>query len=181
MIGYKVARNDNDRVIVTLEIPDDALTDMNRRSIIVKETAQYRANKVKVLKIEDSDGKEYTEAESMFYPYACLKYTVGETAVDNYFCRDIEKREEGIYFFLSREVAERYGLGTVENGIHKMWHPNGVLEEEFECVNGKHHGKYTSYHDNGVKNIECVYENGALAGVFRRWHENGTMFYDGYC
>jgi hypothetical protein len=59
MIGYKIAKNGDRRVIVTLEIPADALTNMGRSTVAVRETATYRVNKVIVLKIEDSEGNCY--------------------------------------------------------------------------------------------------------------------------
>ena len=38
-IGYKVAQSSGNRVLITLLIPPDALTNMNRYSIAVKENA----------------------------------------------------------------------------------------------------------------------------------------------
>lgn len=45
MIGYKLAlASGKTDVLVTLEIPEDALHNMDRPGILCKETAQYRCN-----------------------------------------------------------------------------------------------------------------------------------------
>ena len=82
MIGYKVAKNGEKRVVVTLEIPSDALTNMDRSTVAVKETAKHRASKAKVLKIEDEEGNCYPIAISFNYDKKSLEYKVGELLED---------------------------------------------------------------------------------------------------
>ena len=67
MLGYKIAEHGNVRVLVTLEIPDDALTNMNRYDIFDAMKAKYRTNKAKVLDIEDEQGTKYTHANSCIH------------------------------------------------------------------------------------------------------------------
>ena len=199
MIGYKVAKHGDTRVIVTLEIPEDAQTNMGRSSVAVRETATYRANKAKVLAIEDDSGASYASAASFSYNKKSLTYKVGEMIEEPSFNPDPEKVcAEGIHYFLSRRVAELYSL-PVENGLYQSWHENGQKWEEAHYVDGKHHGLYQSWHPNGQKEIEmtcpdgkCLYwhqngqkymegtwVNGKRHGLFQRWNKNGTLLEEG--
>ncbi len=151
MIGYKVAKCGEKRAIVTLEIPEDAITNMNRSTIAVRQTAKYRANKVKVISIEDKEGNTYKIARSCFFDRDIL-YEVHKMVV----CEDFDMTLEnvcssGIHFFLDRKVAEQYELEKIENGT------------------------LTSYHDNGGKFIEQSYVNGLKDGLFQRWEKSGQL------
>jgi hypothetical protein len=140
MIGYKIAKNGDKRVVITLEIPSDALTNMNRSSVLVKETAIYRTNKAKVLKIEDTDGNCYTTATSFNY-YKSLEYKVGEVMEEPTYNIDPEEvYAEGIHFVLSRRVAELYGLMKIENGLFESWTYDGQKLCEVLYVDGKRDG-----------------------------------------
>ena len=126
MIGYKAAFNENTRVVITLEIPDDALTNINRTSVVVKEKAKHRANKVKVLKIEDKQGKEYKTAETGFFREKILVYRVGETLEEPTYDTDIEQVcSRGIHFFLDKTVAEQYEILEIENGLLESFYDTG--------------------------------------------------------
>jgi hypothetical protein len=176
MIGYKLAKNAaGNRVVVTLEIPDDALTNVGRESVVVPETATYRANKARVVKIEDAAGMEHSHATSLIYGKKSLPYTVGETIVEPGYAVDPETIcGEGIHFFLTRRVAELYGLNTVENGLFQRWHDNGQKKTEVVCLNGVHHGAYQSWHPNGHKDTEATYVNGKYHGLCQRWWCDST-------
>ena len=56
MRAYKVAEHYDERVIVTLEIPSDAITNIYRESVVVMATAKHRANKAFVVNIKDDEG-----------------------------------------------------------------------------------------------------------------------------
>lgn len=174
MIGYKVAKNNDTRVIMTLEIPDDAITNINRKDIVDASTAKYRTNKAKVLKIEDKDGKEYTSANSFIYNKKPLEYKLNETIViDDYDINLEEVRSSGIHFFITKRVAELYYLNKIENCLFQSWYDNGQKEEESNFVNGELHGLYQQWHENGQKLVECTYVNGELHGLYQRWDYNG--------
>ena len=106
MIGYKIAKNGDTRVVVTLEIPEDALTNMGRPSVALRETAKHRTNKAKVLAIEDASGTPHTTATSFGYDKKFLTYKVGETIEEPSYNPDPEQVcAEGIHYFLTRRVA----------------------------------------------------------------------------
>ena len=150
MIGYKIAKNGERRVVVTLEIPSDAPTNMNRSSVVVKDTAKYRANKAKVLKIEDNEGNCYPSATSFNYDKKSLDYKVGEVVEEPSYDKDPEKvYAEGIHYFLNKRVAELFALDEVTNGLFESWHANGRKLEECSYVDGKRNGLYQAWHENG--------------------------------
>jgi hypothetical protein len=175
MIGYKIAKNvDCDRVLITLEIPSDALTNMERSAISVRETAKYRANKATVLKIEDAAGKEYPMATSSCYDFKQLTYRVGETIKESSYAIDPEEvSAAGIHYFLTKRVAELYGLERVKNGLFQRWHENGLKEEEVIYVDRKRHGLYQSWYKNGNKAEEVLYVDGKRHGLYQWWYSNG--------
>lgn len=174
MIGYKIAKNvEGARVVVTLEIPGDALTNMARSTVSFRETAKHRASKAKVLAIEDASGTSYTTATSFSYDKKSLTYNVGETIEEPSYNTDPEQVcSEGIHYFLTRRVAELYGLSKVENGLFQAWHENGQKSEEAPYVDGKLHGLYQSWYLNGQKSEEAPYLGGEPHGLYQSWRPN---------
>ena len=175
MLGYKIAKSFGKRVVITLEIPEDAITNVKRSNIVKAETASYRTNKAIVIKIEDSDGNINDEAESCFYDKKKLIYSLGKQCA----CHDFDMNLEiasgaGIHFVLSKSLAETYGLVRIENGILTSWHNNGVKESEITFVNNKKHGLYCSWHENGNKNHEYNVLNDKKDGLCIEWYENGN-------
>ena len=165
-IGYKIAKAGETRVVVTLEIPEDALTNINRKNVAVKEYAKHRCNKAKVLKIEDEDGNEYTSARSYCYLKKSLEYILNETiVVDDYDMNLDEVCSTGIHFFLDRRCAELYGLDYIENGLYQEWHKNGQKYMECTYLNGKRHGLCQVWYSTGQKSAECNYVNGQKHGL----------------
>jgi antitoxin component YwqK of YwqJK toxin-antitoxin module len=175
MIGYKVAKNGGDtRVVITLDIPEDAFTNMERSTIRVKDTAKYRTNKAIVVKIEDQKGNEYTSAKSFVHKDKSLTYTLGETLIVEDYDLNIEKVcSSGIHFFLNKRVAELYNLDHLENGILEKWHDNGQKHQECTYKDGKPHGLYQVWQENGQKYIECTVKHGKYDGLYQVWHNNG--------
>ena len=174
MIGYKVAKNDKTKVIVTLEIPKDARTNMGRSSIAVKETAAYRADKVKVLAIEDASGTSYKTATTNFEGIS-LTYKVGEVVEEPSFNPDKEEiYAEGIHYYITRHIAELACMGMVENGPYHYWHANGRKCVELTSVNWKLHGLYQHWLENGQKCVEANFIENKLHGLYRRWLVDGT-------
>lgn len=189
MIAYKAANHGDTRVLITLEIPDDATTNLDRKNIAVKETASYRANKVKVLKIEDDNGKNYETAESAFVTgfVEILTYKVGETLVEPNYDPDADKVfTKGIHFFLEKHVAELYKLPlhATWSGVWMAYYYNGVKKHEVMFKDGKKEGLHTSWHENGIKQSEKNFKNGKEDGQYQKWYENGVkeeqvMYKDG--
>ena len=199
IIGYKAAFAYNKRVVVTLEIPDDALTNLLRENAVVKEYAKYRCNKAKVVKIEDIDGKEYEEAITVHYDKNSLTYKLNETVSVHRFDTKLEEVcSTGIHFFLTKRVAELYNLKSIINMFYESWHDNGI--KKFECnfvdrtkdgvgtqwyengklnceynyLQGNKNGLCTDYYENGSKKCEATYKDDKLDGLKTEWYVNGT-------
>lgn len=180
MLAYKVAESEGKRVIVTLEIPEDAITNMKRIDVMDINSAKHRTNKAKVLSIEDKDGNTYLEAKSYIYRIRKLTYTVGDIIhVKNYDDNLDNVCSTGIHYFLSKEVAEMHELNTNErNGFFIQYYDNG--SKMFECtyVNGKEEGLYISWYMNGKKSSETMYINGLREGFNKEYSVNGNIIYE---
>ncbi len=174
MIGYKVAINNDKRVIITLEIPEDAKTNLHRSNIIDAHKAQYRANKARVLKIEDTEGNEYTSANTALY-HKKLTY-VKDKVIETNFGGNLETVcAKGIHFFLDKEVAEEYCVGKIENGIKRTYYDNGQKWIETNYVDGIANGLYKEWYENGNIKSEAKFVNGKIDGLYQQWYPNGLL------
>lgn len=172
--AYKCASSSGKRVLITLEIPEDALTNMERKSVAFRETAKYRANKALVTRIEDADGNTYESAKTRMFHDKTLTYEVGKMVEEPSYNKDLEKVcAEGIHFFLNRRVAELYGRIYIENGLFESWHDNGQKESELLYVNGEKQGFLRRWYENGQKECEILFLNGKIDGMCQYWFENG--------
>lgn len=177
MLGYKVSLNGNVAVLITLEIPEDALTNLERRSIVNKQTAMYRTNKAKVIKIEDRNGTLYQTSEisdalkTLYVDENKYIYRVGESIEDPMYHTDVENGRHGIYFFLAKKVACQYNFNLIGNfnpikdGYVVTWYPNGQKSSEGAIKNGDEEGWWQYWHINGQKYSEGLYKNGKKAGA----------------
>ena len=167
MLAYTVVEINNKRYVLTLDIPEDALTTIGGSYVKVAETAQYRANKVMVVKIEDDNQNEFDSVSN---------YTVGEITEDPAFDTDLDKFNcEGITFFLSKEVADHYWATRPSDGTHKSWYPNGQQYEIRNFSNGKLHGICSCYYPNGQLLTDKTYENGYETGTHMAFHKTGNI------
>ena len=181
MLAYKVAENDSKRVIVTLRIPEDALTNVGHYYAVYKETAKYRTNKAFVVKIEDENGKLYKTATSSQFLDKKLIYKAGELIEEPAFDTYLENVcAEGIHFFLNRRVAELYGLDEIQNGLYQRWYWNGQIKTQVNYVNGKEEGLFQCWYSTGYKFCEVNYVNGNFEGFYKSWHENGRRACQAY-
>jgi len=210
MIGYKIAyaetSNQQDkpiRVLITLEIPQDARTNCKRRFLAYPSRAKYRCNKAMVLQIEDTQGNTYEEATSCFYTHKQLTYVVGDMVYEeNYNELDEVVCGAGIHFFLNKDVALSYESNPLElnqegvfeswydngqcmilfeykhgkrDGICQRWYENGRIMEECWFKLGKKHGVYKFWWPNLQIMIECVYFEGRKVGLYQEWAKNGHL------
>jgi antitoxin component YwqK of YwqJK toxin-antitoxin module len=184
MIGYKIGlstlsdQNTTVRVLITLNIPDNAKTNINRTNTIDSKHASYRCNKAIVVSIEDTNGCMYTTAKNFIYKYKTIVYKVNEEVTSEMDISDPECNNEsgqGIYFFLCKEVALMCGLDSLENGEYIQWYSNGQLQTRCNFVNGKRDGEYNSWHANGHPWVQCKYINGQYDGEYKYWYPNGQL------
>jgi antitoxin component YwqK of YwqJK toxin-antitoxin module len=163
MIGYTYGFSDDEKeVVVTLDIPDDALTNMSRSNILNRDTATYRTNKARVVRIEDEDGKTYSSAISTLDERNALAYILDQTLVVKNYDEHIETiYGSGITYFLKIDVARSYGIKIIpSDGIFRSWYSNGILSQKLVLKDGKLNGLCERYDINGDVIEVSRYKNG---------------------
>lgn len=120
--------------------------------------AMYTTQKFVIVSIESAEIEDVFYTECRFLDKAV--YCVGDEV------------EECNYCFPSRMVA--CSVLVRKNGLHRLWHPNGRISEQFTMNDGKKEGIYRAWNENGGL-VELVeYENGEYHGEYKFFHENGT-------
>jgi antitoxin component YwqK of YwqJK toxin-antitoxin module len=176
MLGYKIAKSSGTRVLVTLEIPSDAKTNITRCDIVNTQYAKHRCDRALVMSIEDSEGNKYSAASSSEYLKKQLVYTTGQIVYEPAYTLDLESVcGEGIHFFLSKEVALLYGLDKIKNGVHKRWWNSGQLMDLSIFIEGEVHGVYKAWHNNGQLWKLGTYASDKLHGEYKEWYSNGQL------
>lgn len=158
-------------LIVVLEIPDGANTNIGRSNVLKKnkETAKYRCDKAKVIDIYDLDYNKHSEAYSIFKNSFC--YKVGEIITEPLYDKNkTNVCTTGIHFFLNEYMAYTYqyfymGLNdNFKDGNVTLYDDNGLITEEFTIKDGVFEGKHSLYcHEHGVKKT-IEYKKGNQTG-----------------
>jgi len=117
MIGYKIVfdiNNKHKRLLATLQIPEDALTNIGRTGLVDTKYAKHRCNKALVVSLENTtteqqSEKSYTGVSA--YWEKQLNYIVGEMVEISDFNPDLQNEcTKGIHFFLDKQRALEYRL-----------------------------------------------------------------------
>ncbi len=134
--GYKIARNGDKRVLVTLTIPDGTMTNMSRPGVKNSLYAKFRAQQAYVERIEDDFGRTYEHAFPSIYLNNNFVYRRGEMVQIPFADYDTSNSicKPGIHYFLSASAARLYNIsiGEVQNGLYCEWDENGG--EIFRCT-----------------------------------------------
>ena len=179
MIGYKIASSEGKRVLVTLEIPSGANTNLDRKDVKDKLYAKYRCDKAFVLCIEDEEGIKYKSASTSIFSFKKIKYVVGEEIFEKDYDKDVNVVcGEGIHFFLTKEVALLYGLHYLDEGEYKDWHSNGQLRVLSNYKEGKKNGEYKMWYEDGKLHLFCNYKEDKLEGEYKLWYMDGKLITD---
>lgn len=172
MIGYKAAyayragQKEPVFAVVTLEIPEDALTNLDRAVVVCRDTAKFRCNKAKTLRVHDPVTGEEFRAAASAWDNRQTNYIVGQTLfVSNYDIRPDVVCATGIHFFLTEEPARYYlhhtKMKTVPEMVKKLetskfYHENGVLHMEIYTTGTERH--VLTYVEDGSKMSHVVFE-----------------------
>lgn len=172
-IGYKYAITDAGiRVVITLQIPEDAKTNMYRKSIIDRTKAKYRCSYALVLKIEDADGGIHPSARSMSV-LAPVLYETGKYVYPDTFNPDEEAVcTSGIHFYIDRECAETY-VYPVRSKTIRNYYASGSLMSEQTFREGLKDGPYCSWYENGTLQSKAMYRMDRQHGVTIGYRQNG--------
>ena len=176
IIGYFLAKSGhykNIEVLVEIEIPPDAMTNINREDIFDKLNAEYQTNKYIVKKIYDINLNEYS---IFFLNYYSSAIKLGELVFVNNTESDSdtdEDKELKLKFYISKHIA--IGFIRIKDGICILYHKNGRKSIEYTRKNGIKNGKYYEWFNNGQIYHELCYLNDLLDGECKSYDENGKL------
>lgn len=173
--------NKNTQYLVILEKLDDTITNENREYVANTFYATFRADKLKVVAIIDTNEFSNTKScilSSFRINYKCVVtiYEVGEIVYPDYFDPDINNLySNGIHYFKTIEPAYYYNRYFQENytGLHRCWTDNGSLICEGQYLNGLRSETWTHYYSDGKKLSEGSYLESEESGKWFSWYNNG--------
>ena len=161
IIGYMnsvTGPRDSIPVLVFIEIPENATTDLNRADIIDSLNATYTTNKFKIIKIIDEKLNEYSLCE-----------IDGEKFEKN---NEVDENENFYSFYLSKKRAIYLTRDYNYTGPVLNYYDNGQIEYEYTLNEKKRkHGKFTHWNDNTTLFIESNYLDGKLDGEYKKYEE----------
>jgi len=178
--------NTNARVIITLFIPINAKTNIDRLHVIDPTFAKYRSNIARVLCIEDDYGNTYTSAYTAFHNKK-IQYTLNEYIKSEYDTNINIVCGKGIHFFINKQMAYNYNRKILEQkwdtpNLYKIYYDNGQLKEQIEYIHDQTHGfiKQIVYKwfKNGVRHIVQSFQHSLKNGLFSEWYDNGKLKYE---
>ena len=136
--------------IVTLQKLSDTVTNESRYSVMNRETAKYRTNKLKVISIQNKDNPKETLGliENTSFSKK-MTYRVNKIVSVDDFNMDLEKVcSTGIHYFLDRDCAY-YWEKEITDGKWINWYENGNKMSEGNYVAGNQDGKWIEWYENG--------------------------------
>lgn len=151
-MGYTVVKD----WMISIAIPVDAITNLQRMNLIDKEHALFKTNCADIYDIEPLTNTDYKRTVNSTEK---CPFTINTRIYDYTTEFSSIRRGSGIYFYLSREAAHTY-KGVYE-GVNKTWDSDtGALLSEQHFKNGIRHGLDISYDKNGEIIKKDEYENG---------------------
>lgn len=145
-------------VLVFIEIPESATTDLHRNDIIDPMNATYTTNNFKIIKIIDENLNEY---------YLC-KIDDEVFEINN----EINENEFFYSFYLSKKRAIYLTRNYNYTGHVLNYYDNGQIEYEYTLNEKKRkHGKYTHWNFDTTLSIESNYSDGKLDGEYKKYEE----------
>jgi antitoxin component YwqK of YwqJK toxin-antitoxin module len=172
MIGYTLGElSGYTKVLITLEIPDDANTDMNRSNIINEEYAKYKSSKAIVTSITDRKQKSHNRFKLFYGNCNDLNfYKVNDIITGNIiFYKKIEPVIQDSDLFDLINLEDGAGIG-----VHKKWFDNGSIQLEHNYKYKKLDGVYKEWNSFGVLIEESIYSNNKIEST-KRFNSNGKI------
>lgn len=151
VVGYKKALSccGTKYVIITLSIIDGTLSNLNAPNIEKIEYASYITNQALVVEIEDDTQTKYLQALSAFYPKQ-LMYEKGKIINTKY----NQDSNEGIHFFLLKQLAVEYGIKSVADKSYILNKHNTISIKNYEHDNSC--SKIVLFHDKNIIRNEYI-------------------------
>lgn len=151
--------------LVIMEKCGRTITNEDRKDVVDKKYAKFRANKLKVVKIINTiDGSSEDHVVNVSAYGDPLLYKVGAIVECDKFDKNIDVVcSHGIHYFKTLIPAYHYEMPNIDskyNGEILKWYDNGRLASKMICSNGLSTYSWTGWDENGQKNGECSYKNG---------------------
>jgi hypothetical protein len=138
--------------MVILKKRKNTITNENRKNVVNKYHAKFRADRLDVICIFNiNDPKVTKQFVNNVYLNVTTRYIVGQTVTsDNYDKNNNNICSNGIHYFLTPASAYFYEKNTIN-----------------------YTGKYTSWFGDGLKEHDGEYNDGRIDGIWTHWHANG--------
>jgi len=156
ILGFKKALTivDHKPVIITLSIPPNARTNINRKlNMLDQMFAKHRCDCCLVTEIVDQEtGEKHFKAMSISPPSGAkpIIYTVGKMIIaDRYDTADWNICSHGIHFFMSFARALTYRAPFRDNRF-QVWYDSGGMRFYGETFGEVFHGLFIEYNPNGT-------------------------------
>jgi antitoxin component YwqK of YwqJK toxin-antitoxin module len=137
--------------IVVMEKCKDTITNEDRKDIVDKNYAKYRANKLNVVEIFsviNLSSKDYVV--NSWSDSKLLRYEIGKIVECDKFDENLDK--------------------VCSGGIHYF---KTIIPAYYHCAKPeKGHSKYMDWYENGRQKYEINYYNGILNGFWKTWNNN---------
>jgi antitoxin component YwqK of YwqJK toxin-antitoxin module len=75
---------------------------------------------------------------------------------------------------------EQHYIAGEEDGVWKVWYPNGQLKMQVSFKTGKRHGTTVAFDEKGKKVVEEEYADGKPNGTSTRWLPDGRKVVQTY-
>ncbi len=162
--------------IVKMEKLPDTITNENRKDVVNKLTAKFRANKLKVTDIFNKfDNTKINEITNSCFTKQ-LTYKIGEIVVADNFDPNIDNVcSSGIHYFNSIDPCMFFDIELTSNNITNT---NFIIYETSRCpkkamehpispleINPKWTGQYTRYDENGELMMTAQIKDNIVAGI----------------
>jgi antitoxin component YwqK of YwqJK toxin-antitoxin module len=159
--------------LVILEILDSTITNEDRNNIVDKRFAKFRANKLKVIKIINTNKPNLvTKKIRNVFGNKYLVYEVGKIVeIDNYEKNKNQVCASGIHYFKTIDPAYYYDSRIFKNGEFYIWDDNGAIQIKGEYNHGKKDGEWTYW--NAHTRTKGNYVNGKKHGEWIELFKNG--------
>jgi len=72
-------------------------------------------------------------------------------------------------------IAERNYKEDKQEGVEKIYFPNGQVDGEFNYKNGVHDGTFKYYYEDGTLKQKGIYINGQIEGVLNSYYPTGAL------
>lgn len=209
---YKKCNNQLDSIrdwLIVMEKNENTKTNEERKYVVDKKHAKYRANELKVVDIINV--YDFTQRATYIINSsghgAPLRYEIGKIVKCDKFDENIDRVcSGGIHYFKTLITAYCYdepvllerraskwmdwdddGRQRCEinyfsgnlDGLWKEWSYDGSLHVEGQYRGGSKHGLWIIYHSNGNKWQEINFKVGVLDGRYTEWYNNGQKIEEG--